>query len=85
MSTEDAGERDTGTQDQVCAATLRRLERASGGLAGASITAMEQRLPWFQRLPADQRASVQLVTQTGVSNFVSWMQDPSQSIRLTAE
>ena len=85
MSTEDAGERDTGTQDQVCAATLRRLERASGGLAGASITAMEQRLPWFQRLPADQRASVQLVTQTGVSNFVSWMQDPNQSIRLTAE
>ncbi|GAA4613840.1 PucR family transcriptional regulator [Saccharopolyspora hordei] len=85
MSTERAGERDTGTQRQISAATLRRLERASGGLAGASVSAMEQRLPWFRRLPADQRASVLLVTQTGVSNFVAWLQDPTEAIRLTAE
>ncbi|MDR7300875.1 PucR family transcriptional regulator [Haloactinomyces albus] len=70
---------------QVSPKTLRRLEHASGGLANASIAAMEQRLPWFQRLPADQRASVLLVTQTGVSNFVSWLQDPTEAIRLTAE
>ncbi|SFT52333.1 DNA-binding transcriptional regulator, PucR family [Actinopolyspora lacussalsi subsp. righensis] len=65
--------------------TLRKLERASGGLATASITAMEDRLTWFSRLPADQRSNILLVTQTGVSNFVSWLQDPSESIRLTAE
>jgi DNA-binding PucR family transcriptional regulator len=70
---------------QVSAVTLRRLEHASGGLATASINAMEQRLPWFQRLPADQRASVLLVTQTGVTNFVAWLQDPTETIRLTAE
>ncbi len=46
---------------------------------------MEERLPWFRRLPADQRASVLLVTQTGVSNFVAWLQDPTEAIRLTAE
>lgn len=46
---------------------------------------MEHRLPWFRRLPADQRASVLLVTQTGVSNFVAWLQDPTEAIRLTAE
>ncbi|CAM00849.1 regulator of polyketide synthase expression-like [Saccharopolyspora erythraea NRRL 2338] len=46
---------------------------------------MEQRLPWFRRMPADQRASVLLVTQTGVSNFVAWLQDPTEAIRLTAE
>ncbi|MGW1678867.1 PucR family transcriptional regulator [Saccharopolyspora sp. NPDC002376] len=85
MSAERAGERDTGTQRQISAATLRRLERASGGLAGSSISAMEQRLPWFRRLPADQRASVLLVTQTGVTNFVAWLQDPTEAIRLTAE
>jgi DNA-binding PucR family transcriptional regulator len=71
--------------EHVSAVTLRRLERASGGLATASISAMEQRLPWFQRLPADQRASVLLVTQTGVTNFVAWLRDPSETIRLTAE
>ncbi|NYH79843.1 DNA-binding PucR family transcriptional regulator [Actinopolyspora biskrensis] len=70
---------------ELSASTLRRLERASGGLATASITAMEQRLPWFSRLPADQRSNVLLVTQTGVSNFVSWLQDPTEAIRLTAE
>jgi DNA-binding PucR family transcriptional regulator len=85
MSTERAGERDTGTASDISAATLRGIERASGGLATASITAMEQRLPWFNRLPADQRASVQLVTQTGVANFVAWLEDPNQSVRLTAE
>ncbi|MBB5152898.1 PucR family transcriptional regulator [Saccharopolyspora phatthalungensis] len=85
MSTERAGERDIGTPQQVSAGTLRRLERGSGGLAGASVSAMEQRLPWFRRLPADQRASVLLVTQTGATNFVAWLQDPTEAIRLTAE
>jgi DNA-binding PucR family transcriptional regulator len=85
MSTERAGEHGTERHREVSAATLRRLEHASGGLATASINAMEKRLPWFQRLPADQRASVLLVTQTGVSNFVAWLQDPTEAIRLTAE
>lgn len=65
--------------------TLRKLERASGDMATASVAVMEKRLAWFERLPADQRASVLLVTQTGVSNFVSWLQDPTEAIRLTAE
>lgn len=85
MSDEPAGEQGAPADVPVSAATLRRLEHASGGLATESINAMEQRLPWFQRLPADQRASVLLVTQTGVSNFVAWLQDPTEAIRLTAE
>ncbi|MDA3648934.1 helix-turn-helix domain-containing protein [Saccharopolyspora indica] len=85
MSTERAGERDSSARRPISAATLRRLERGSGGLAGASVSAMEQRLPWFRRMPADQRASVLLVTQTGVANFVAWLQDPTEAIRLTAE
>jgi hypothetical protein len=69
----------------VAATTLRRLERAAGRLAGACLAAMEQRQPWFARLPADERASVALVTQTGVANFVSWLAEPTATIRLTAE
>lgn len=83
MSAGSADERSD--EQQVSPKTLRRLEHASGELANASIDAIQQRLPWFQRLPADQRASVLLVTQTGVSNFVSWLQDPTEAIRLTAE
>lgn len=66
-------------------ATMRRLERASGGLATASVTQMAERFPWFRRLPADQRAAVVLVTQVGVANFVQWLRDPQQSIKLSAE
>lgn len=69
----------------VAATTLRRLERATGALAGACLSAMEQRQPWFAHLPADERASVALVTQTGVGNFVSWLAEPTATIRLTAE
>ncbi|MCW0212378.1 MAG: helix-turn-helix domain-containing protein [Pseudonocardia sp.] len=69
----------------VSPATLRRLELAAGELAASCLTAMEERQPWFARLPADQRAGVLLVTQTGVSNFVSWLGEPTETIRLTAE
>jgi DNA-binding PucR family transcriptional regulator len=69
----------------VSARTRRRLEQASGGLATASVSAMSERLPWFRRLSADQRAGVLLVTQTGVTNFVAWLGEPNQTIRLTAE
>lgn len=79
------GRHEETNQPPVSAKTLRRLERASGDLATASVNAMEQRLSWFQRLPADQRASVLLVTQTGVANYVAWLQDPTEAIRLTAE
>ena len=46
---------------------------------------MEERQPWFARLPADQRAGVLLVTQTGVANFVAWLGERGETIRLTAE
>jgi DNA-binding PucR family transcriptional regulator len=69
----------------LSAATMRRLEHASGGLATASVTQMAQRYPWFRRLPADQRAAVVVVTQVGVANFVPWLRDPQHSINLSAE
>ena len=43
------------------------------------------RQPWFGRLTADQRAGVLLVTQSGVANFVAWLGEPAETIRLTAE
>lgn len=69
----------------VSPATLRRLELAAGGIAADCLASMEQRQPWFARLPADQRAGVLLVTQTGVANFVAWLGERGESIRLTAE
>ncbi|GEL25177.1 PucR family transcriptional regulator [Pseudonocardia sulfidoxydans NBRC 16205] len=57
----------------VSSATLRRLELGAGGIAGACLAAMDRRQPWFRKLPAALRSGVQLVTQTGVANFVGWL------------
>ncbi|MFD4255074.1 MULTISPECIES: PucR family transcriptional regulator [Amycolatopsis] len=69
----------------LSAKTLRRLERASGRLASASVAAMEQRLPWFGRLPAEQRASILLITQTGAAGFVDWLRDSQEALKLTTD
>src|SRR3569833_2349523 len=69
----------------LSAKTLRRLEHASGSLASASIAVMERRLLWFTRLPADQRASVLLITQAGAAGFVDWLRDSKEALKLTTE
>jgi PucR C-terminal helix-turn-helix domain/GGDEF-like domain len=55
------------------AATLRRVERAAGSLATASIGRMEETLGWFRELPADQRSLVMLVVQAGIRSLVDWL------------
>jgi PucR C-terminal helix-turn-helix domain/GGDEF-like domain len=75
----------TRASSRVSPATLRKLELAAGDLATACLAAMAQRHPWFARLSADLRAGVQLVTQTGVANFVAWIGKHGDSPRLTAE
>ncbi|RZQ64879.1 PucR family transcriptional regulator [Amycolatopsis suaedae] len=69
----------------VSAKTLRRLERASGRMATASVAAMEEQLPWFGRLAADQRASVLLITQNGAAGFVEWLRNSTEALRFTTE
>ncbi|HZN72218.1 MAG TPA: helix-turn-helix domain-containing protein [Micromonosporaceae bacterium] len=58
--------------DQLTA-TLRRIERSAGALATASVSRMDDSLPWFREMPADQRAWVMLVAQAGVGSLVEWL------------
>jgi PucR C-terminal helix-turn-helix domain/GGDEF-like domain len=55
------------------AASIRSIERAAGSLATASVSRMDEVLPWFRELPADQRAWVMLVAQAGVRSLVEWL------------
>ena len=64
---------------------LRRLQQYSGRVATEAVRALEERLPFFAELEASQRASVQLVVQTAVVNFVEWMRDPQSNVSYTAE
>ncbi len=70
--------------DSVPESLLRRLKQHSGRLSTEAVTAMQERLPFFAELEASQRASVALVVQTAVVNFVEWMADPSSNVDYTA-
>jgi hypothetical protein len=61
------------TVPEQLTATLRRIERSAGALATASVSRMDDDLPWFRELPADQRAWVMLVAQAGVRSLVEWL------------
>jgi hypothetical protein len=67
------------------AATLRRLERASGSLSTRAVARMDDELPWFRTMPADQRSWVMLVAQAGLAAFVEWCRSPDRPPRLTGE
>ncbi len=67
------------------AATLRRLERASGAIATRAVARMDDDLPWFRTMPADQRSWVMLVAQAGIASLVEWCRSPDRPPRLTGE
>ena len=70
---------------KVSHATLAALDRASGKLASAALASMDEQFAWFGRMPADQRASVQLIAQTGAAGFISYLRDQREAIRLTTD
>lgn len=65
--------------------TVRLVEKASGRIATLAVSRMEEQLPWFRTLPADQRSWVSLVAQAGVASFVEWLRSPDDVLRLTGE
>ncbi|TQM74584.1 sugar diacid utilization regulator [Thermopolyspora flexuosa] len=58
--------------DRVREDTARRLEKAMGALGTAAMARMEERLPWFRALSAEDRSWIGLVAQAGIAGFVEW-------------
>src|SRR3954471_15609994 len=46
---------------------------------------MDEQLPWFRTMPADQRSWVMLVAQAGIASLVEWCRNPGRPPRLTGE
>ena len=46
---------------------------------------MDEALPWFRKLPADQRSWVMLVAQAGVRSFVEWLRNHQQPAEVSDE
>jgi len=59
--------------------TVRRMERATGTLGTAAIAAMDQRLPWFRNMSAENRSWLGLVAQAGIAAFLDWIRHPERN------
>ena len=63
---------------RVNAETVRRMERATGALGTAAISAMDQRLPWYRNMSAENRSWLGLVAQAGIAAFLDWIRHPER-------
>jgi len=68
-----------GSRPRVHAETVRRMERATGALGTAAIAAMDERLPWFRNMSAENRSWLGLVAQAGIAAFLDWIRHPERN------
>ncbi|RVW04892.1 PucR family transcriptional regulator [Rhodococcus spongiicola] len=68
------------SRDSLPDALLRRVKQFSGRLSTEAIASMQDQLPFFADLDAEQRASVQMLVQTSVVNFLEWLSDADTDI-----
>ena len=64
---------------RVNAETVRRIERATGTLGTAAISAMDKRLPWFRSMSAENRSWLGLVAQAAIAAFLDWIRHPERN------
>jgi PucR C-terminal helix-turn-helix domain/GGDEF-like domain len=64
---------------RVSDATISRLDAAMGALGTAAMTSMDQRLPWFRVMSAENRSWLGLVAQAGVAAFIDWLKHPERT------
>ena len=66
-------------RSRVDAETVRRIERAMGALGTAAIAAMDERLPWFRKMSAENRSWLGLVAQAAIAAFTDWIRHPERN------
>lgn len=59
--------------------SLQRVREGSGLLTAAALRRLDEELPWYRGLPAEDRSWVGLVAQSGITAFVTWYADPTVS------
>src|ERR1700722_6728284 len=73
-----AGRRGGTATARVDPETVARIERSMGTLGTAAIAAMDERLPWFRKMTAENRSWLGLVAQAGIASFVDWLKHPER-------
>ncbi|MDX6367154.1 MAG: hypothetical protein QOK30_2230 [Nocardioidaceae bacterium] len=70
----------TGTHEAI-----DRLEASVGSLTQNALAEMDDKLPWFRALSAENRSWIGLTAGAGIASFVEWFRDPSSSNAVTAD
>jgi PucR C-terminal helix-turn-helix domain/GGDEF-like domain len=65
--------------------TVANLRRARSALAAQAVRRMEEGLPWYRAMSAQDRSWVGLVAHAGVSAFIAWYREPTGTVQITAD
>ena len=60
-----------------------RLTQATSSLTTAATRLMEEGLPWYHDLGAQERTWVAQVAQAGITAFITWLENPTSQPALT--
>lgn len=66
-------------------ATVANLRAARGVLAGEAVRRMEEALPWYRAMSAQDRSWVGLIAHAAISAFIAWYQEPGGQVQITAD
>jgi len=72
---------DSRAREQVA----RRLQEAGGALTSSTLARMEQDMPWFRQLSAEERSWIGMIVQAGINAFVAWYRQPRPGQAVTAD
>jgi len=64
---------------------VARLRAATGLLSTAALRHLDEVLPWYGAMPAQDRSWVGLVAQAGIGAFTTWYSDPDSTLAITAD
>ncbi len=64
------------------ARAVRDLHRATGQLSTAAMARMDDDMPWFAELSAQDRSWVGVIVQAGIQSFVDWYADEARHPQL---
>ena len=72
-------------QPVVTPSSLSWLKSIAGELATATLTRLDQTLPWYRDMPPARRAAIGSVAQNGITSFIQWYEDPSSQPWVAAD
>lgn len=64
---------------------LAWLQSIAGELATATLSRLDETLPWYRVMPPARRAAIGSVAQNGITSFIQWYQDPSSQPWVAAD